>query len=122
MAVVVKIDIDGKEVPFKASAATPRIYRQMFGRDIYRDLERLTAAIDGEDPLDTVSLEIFENLSYVMAQSADPEGVPDDINAWLDQFEIFSIYAVLPRIIELWGLNSETQVISKKNSGQRKGR
>ena len=122
MAVVVKIDIDGKEVPFKASAATPRIYRQMFGRDIYRDLERLTAAIDGEDPLDTVSLEIFENLSYVMAQSADPEHVPDDINVWLDQFEIFSIYAVLPRIIELWGLNSEMQVTSKKNSGQRKGR
>ena len=122
MAVVTKIEIDGRQVPFKASAATPRIYRQMFGRDIYRDLERLTAAIDGEDPLDTVSLEIFENLSYVMAQSADPENVPDDINAWLDQFEIFSIYAVLPRIIELWGLNSETQVPSKKNSGQRKGR
>ena len=122
MAVVVKIDIDGREVPFKASAATPRIYRQMFGRDIYRDLERLTEAIDSDNPLDTVSLEIFENLSYVMAQSADPEGVPDDINAWLDQFEIFSIYAILPRIIELWGLNSETQVTSKKNSVQRKGR
>ena len=94
----------------------------MFGRDIYRDLEKLMAAIDSDDPLDTVSLEIFENLSYVMAQSADPEGVPDDINAWLDQFEIFSIYAILPRIIELWGLNSESQVASKKNSVQRKGR
>lgn len=122
MAVVVKIEIDGREVPFKASAATPRIYRQMFGRDIYRDLERLTEAIDSDNPLDTVSLEIFENLSYVMAQSADPEGVPDDINAWLDQFEIFSIYAILPKIIELWGLNSEMQVESKKNSVQRKGR
>ncbi len=122
MAVITKIEICGRQVPFKASAATPRIYRQMFGRDIYRDLEKLTAAIDSDDPLDTVSLEIFENLSYVMAQSADPEGVPDDINAWLDQFEIFSIYAILPRIIELWGLNSESQVASKKNSGQRKGR
>ena len=122
MAVITKIGIDGRQVPFKASAATPRIYRQMFGRDIYRDLEKLTAAIDSDDPLDTVSLEIFENLSYVMAQSADPEGVPDDINAWLDQFEIFSIYAILPKIIELWGINAETKVQSKKKSVQQKGR
>ena len=122
MAVITKIGIDGRQVPFKASAATPRIYRQMFGRDIYRDLERLTAAIDSDDPIDSVNLEIFENLSYVMAHSADPEGVPDDINAWLDEFEIFSIYGILPKIIELWGLNSESQVASKKKSVQQKGR
>lgn len=122
MAVVTKIDVDGHEVSFKASAATPRIYRQLFRRDIYRDLEKLTEAIDSDDPLDAVNLEIFENLSYVMARSADPENVPDDIDAWLDQFEIFSIYAILPKIIELWGLNAESQVQSKKNYIQRKGK
>lgn len=33
--------IDGKQVPFKASAAIPRIYRIKFGRDIYKDLREL---------------------------------------------------------------------------------
>ena len=34
MAVTKKIEIDGKEVTFKASAAVPRLYRIKFGRDI----------------------------------------------------------------------------------------
>ena len=37
-------------------------------------------------------------------------------NEWLDQFGTFSIYQVLPEIIELWGLNVQTQVESKKTS------
>ena len=35
------INIDGKDVEFKASAAVPRIYRLMFGRDIFRDMKRM---------------------------------------------------------------------------------
>ena len=35
------IVIDGQEVPFKASAAIPRIYRMRFHRDIYKDLRDL---------------------------------------------------------------------------------
>ena len=46
---------------------------------------------------------------------ADPQGVPDTPDEWLDQFGTFSIYQVLPEIIELWGLNVQTQVESKKN-------
>ena len=41
--------------------------------------------------------------------------VPDTPDEWLDQFGTFSIYQVLPEIIELWGLNVQTQVESKKN-------
>ena len=40
---------------------------------------------------------------------------PDTPDEWLDQFGTFSIYQVLPEIIELWGLNVQTQVESKKN-------
>jgi hypothetical protein len=47
---------------------------------------------------------------------ADPQGVPDTPDEWLDQFGTFSIYQVLPEIIELWGLNVQTQVESKKTS------
>ena len=45
MAVTKKIEIDGKEVIFKASAAVPRLYRIKFGRDIYKDLRQLEKSV-----------------------------------------------------------------------------
>ena len=42
--------------------------------------------------------------------------IPDNIDDWLDQFEMFSIYEILPEILELWGSNLVTDVASKKNS------
>ena len=60
------------------------------------------------------SLEMFENIAYIMAKHADPS-IPDTPEEWLDKFSTFSIYQVLPEIIKLWGLNVETQVESKKN-------
>lgn len=45
MGMTKKIEIDGKEVLFKASAAIPRIYRIKFQRDIYKDLSALEKAI-----------------------------------------------------------------------------
>ena len=45
MAVTKKIEIDGNPVEFKASAAIPRIYRNKFGRDVYKDLMVLNDAI-----------------------------------------------------------------------------
>ena len=74
---------------------------------------------DENDPensaLDFFSLELFEDISYIMAKHADPQSVPDTPDEWLDQFGTFSIYQVLSEIIELWGLNVQTQVESKKN-------
>ena len=58
---------------------------------------------------------LFEDISYIMAKHADPAGVPDTPDEWLDQFGTFSIYQILPEIIELWGLNVQTQIESKKN-------
>jgi len=118
MSTTTKIMIDGKEVPFKASAAIPRIYRIKFHRDIYKDLDALSKAVgDGNEEnshLDMFSLEMFENIAYIMAKHADPS-IPDTPEEWLDEFSTFSIYQVLPEIIKLWGLNVETQVESKKN-------
>lgn len=119
MAIVREIEIDGRPVKFRASAAIPRMYRNKFGRDIYRDLARLQKAMEGADSenstLDNFSLEIFESLAWLSAKHADPNNVPDDPDEWLDQFNTFSIYEILPQIIELWGLNVEQQVNAKKN-------
>jgi len=121
MSMVKKIEIDGKEVAFRASAAIPRIYRMKFQRDIYKDLAALEKAVGDNTEevsnLDMFSLEMFENIAYIMAKHADPS-IPDTPEEWLDEFNTFSIYQVLPKIIELWGLNVKVDVEAKKNFNQ----
>lgn len=125
MSLIKNLEIDGKQVPFKASAAIPRIYRIKFGRDIYKDLSGLEKAVgkDKEESssLDLFSLEMFENIAYVMAKHADTT-IPDTPEEWLDEFNTFSIYQILPQLIELWGLNVKTDVESKKNFARQSAR
>lgn len=125
MAITKNILVDGKEVPLRASAAIPRLYRIKFHRDIYKDFHALEVATKAGDPnasvLDTFSLELFENIAYIMAKHADPS-IPDTPEEWLEEFNTFSIYQVLPEIVDLWGLNIETDVESKKNSVPQNGR
>ena len=115
------IEIDGKPVVFKASAAIPRIYRIKFRRDIYKDLRLLEKSVDENDEddshLDLFSLELFENIAYIMAKHAD-SSIPDSPEEWLDEFNTFSIYQILPQLIELWGLNTEVEIDSKKKLDQ----
>jgi hypothetical protein len=119
------IEISGKPVTFRSSAAIPRIYRIKFKRDIFKDLAKLeksyrSKAQDSED-LEIDDLEIFENIAYIMAYHADPT-IPKTIDEWLDQFEMFSIYQVLPEILELWGSNLMTDVQAKKGLAEVSGK
>lgn len=103
------LEIDGKEVRFKASGSTPRRYRQAFMRDLLLDMKSLIeaykGAIEEDKPLDKVSLETFENVAYIMAKQGN-EDIPDNPDEWLDEFGIFSVYNVLPEIITLWQLSN----------------
>ncbi|MGN0278682.1 MAG: hypothetical protein ACI4C4_04935 [Lachnospiraceae bacterium] len=121
MGVRRNIEIDGKEVAFKASAAIPRIYRLKFQRDIYKDISLLEKSLgdntEEESNLDLFSLEMFENIAFIMAKHADPS-IPDEVEDWLDEFNTFSIYQVLPQLIELWGMNIKTDAEAKKNFAQ----
>ena len=118
MAIQKNITIDGIDVPFKASAAVPRLYRLKFRRDIYKDFSALkTEVTEGDENKSEIgieSLEVFENIAYIMAKHADA-AIPASPDEWLEQFNTFSIYEILPQLIDLWGLNVETQVQSKKN-------
>lgn len=122
MSMIKNIEIDGKQVAFKASAAIPRIYRMKFQRDIYKDLKALEKSIgdnsEESSNLDMFSLEMFENIAFVMAKHADAS-IPNTPEEWLDGFNTFSIYQVLPQLIELWGLNVQTDVEAKKTSSDR---
>ena len=118
MAIQKNITIDGIDVPFKASVAVPRLYRLKFRRDIYQDFAALQKSVgentEESSALDIESLEVFENIAYIMAKHANA-AIPASPDEWLEQFNTFSIYEILPQLIDLWGLNVETQVKSKKN-------
>ncbi len=125
MAVTKTISIDGIETTFRASAAVPRLYRIKFGRDIYKDLRSLEKSVgendEKESNLDMFSLEMFEDLAWVMAKHANPS-VPNSPDEWLEQYNTFSIYQILPQLIELWWLNVQTEVEAKQNFQKAAGR
>ncbi|MGI5963673.1 MAG: hypothetical protein ACOX7N_08175 [Lawsonibacter sp.] len=131
--------IDGREVPLRASASIPRLYRIKFRRDIMQDMVTIRNAVEkasrengkvdlkqaGErDETDGWSseaassipmecLEMFENVAYLMAKHADPN-VPGTVEEWLDGFDTFSIYAVFPVISEMWDENVKTMSVPAK--------
>lgn len=111
------VKIDGKDVGFKATALTPRLYRHKIGRDMIQDLQKLQTSYqkareDGE-ALTIGDLEIFENAAWIMARQYDAN-IPDNPDDWLDGFSTFSIYEILPSIWELWALNNATTAKAKK--------
>jgi hypothetical protein len=116
-----EIEIDGKMVLFRASATVPRLYRAQFKRDIFKDLMKLEGGLKknkkDSSNLPIEDLEMFENVAYIMAKHADPKQ-PNTPEAWLDQFDTFSIYQVLPEILELWDSNIHTESESKKKLAQ----
>lgn len=126
------IEIDGKDVVFAASAAIPRIYRIQFKRDIFQDMTKIEKSVKksqdkqkekqvSESDIPIEDLEMFENVAFVMAKHAAQkkgQDFPDNVYDWLDQFNTFSIYTILPEIVKLWNLNQQTQVESKKKLDQ----
>ena len=115
------VNICGQDVKFKSSASVPRLYRIKFRRDIFKDLNKLEKSFKksekSQDELQIDDLKIFENVAYIMAFHADPT-IPKTIDAWLEQFDMFSIYQILPEILSLWGENMETDIESKKESAE----
>ena len=116
------INVGGVEMRMRASALIPRLYRFRFGRDLIQDMAQLEKsykkAISVSDDADeeekqaaqlsALDLNIFENVAWAMAKNADPN-VPNDPDEWLDSIEgVFSIYDILPQIMDLWTCGLET--------------
>lgn len=121
------IKVGDKEVKMRASALIPRLYRFRFKRDMIKDMLTLKKAYkkaeelpeDATDEqieeaqLSALDLTIFENVAYVMAKHAD-NSLPENPDEWLDEFEMFSIYEVLPQILDLWNLSQVQTSLPKK--------
>ena len=113
------------ELGLKASALTPRLYRIKYGRDMIVDLNKLKkdfekvgiSAETSDDEairiqLSVFDLTVFEDITFIMARQynkAHGLPVPEDIDEWLDSMdEVFTVYEVLPSVLELWALNQMT--------------
>lgn len=122
------VNVGGTDVRMRASALIPRLYRFKFGRDMVSDMRQLqksyakAAALPDtateeerqDAQLSVLDLTIFENVAWLMAKHAD-KNVADDPDEWLDSFEgVFTIYEVLPQILELWSMNQATTSTPKK--------
>ena len=112
-----EIEICGKMVPFRSSATVPRLYRAKFKRDIFKDLSKLESSYTGKKSegkeFQIEDLEIFDEPKELSEFKSEE---------WLDQFEMFSIYEVLPQILELWGDNMQTDIAAKKGLAEVSGR
>lgn len=122
--------IDGREITFRATARTPRLYRMLTGRDMIIDMSKLRKSFieaqknkkkeNDEDVsgtfggLSTSDLIIFEDSAYVMARHANPDIEQQTADDWLDTFNMFDIYDILPEIMDLWNLNNATTSEPKK--------
>lgn len=113
------ISVGGKAVGFKATASTVKRYREKFNKDLFKDIAKLIPNMNGNMAAD--DLDCFMNIAYIMAWQYD-HTIPEDPNDWLDQFEMFDIYYVLPQIIELWGLNTQQLEKPKKKADRQSGK
>lgn len=113
------LKIGDKDVGFKATASTTKRYRQKFNRDLFKDIQALVPKVN-EENLGVKDLECFMNIAYIMAWQYD-RTIPEDPDDWLDEFEMFDIYFILPQIIELWGLNMVELEEPKKKAEEQSG-
>ena len=106
------ISIGNKQVGFKATASTPIRYEEKFGRDLLRDFQEIIPNANN-GTLGANDLNCFMKIAYIMAYQYD-NTIPADPTDWLDEFDMFDIYYVLPQIVELWGLSTTPIEKSKK--------
>lgn len=129
MEKIIEIE-EGRSLNFKASAFSPIMYNRLFhGRDFLRDMTLLKESKEKEDEAEKngkennfsmEDYELFVRIAYTFAyqglaptpattkeQKEFRERYPDAWD-WIDTFGTFSIYEILPEIVELWYANERT--------------
>jgi hypothetical protein len=101
------IEIDGKQVVFKSTAATPLRYKAQFHKDYFSEilkLEKLSKTMKSKkltdaEKLEKVDFELFYNIAWVFAKTAD-KAIKEPLD-WLDGFETFPLEEILPQLMDL---------------------
>ena len=122
---------EGRSYRCRASAYTPIQYGKLFpGHDYLRDIQAMwekNKEIEEGEPVSfsTEDYEMFVRLAYTFAYQglSDSPRVSDEQRdfikkypdpwSWLDSFDSFSIYEILPEITELWIGNEKSNIKAK---------
>ena len=97
------VNINGEEVTLKSVGTLPKMYKMYFQRDFFEDLNLLkdyayiVSALQGK-----AELNVFENVTWVMAKTADPK-LPN-LERWKSSFEEFAIKDVIEDIQNILAL------------------
>ena len=133
------VTIDGKEMTLECNALLPRNYRNIFGRDLLRDMNKLIKDIKvgreklarediennqelKEEILENINLEFVENITWLMLRAAKNENgdcindVKNTTEEWLGCMdESMAVYYVMDDVITLWiGSQKRTSIPKKK--------
>lgn len=99
------LTIDGKEVRFKSTAATPLRYKAQFGKDYFAEIMKMgdltnikTSKLSYKD-LQKVDFETFYNIIWVLAKTAKKD-IPEPLE-WLDTFDEFPLMEIIPEVQDL---------------------
>lgn len=119
----------GKTISFKASAFSPILYNRLFpGRDFLRDMSALKDSHD-KDESETLTMSDYEHfvrIAYLFAYQGLAAGIKQNQEQksflkqypepweWIDSFNTFSIYEILPQIMELW-YDNDKRIAQGKN-------
>ena len=110
------LNIDGRQVKFKSTGAFLLKYKAQFGKDAIQDIIRLSKSIDEDtkeiNSIETFDLEVFYNLVWTLAKTADPN-IPPPIE-WLDTFSEFPLIEIIPEVTDMIFSCLTSTVPSKK--------
>lgn len=110
------LNIDGRNVKFKSTGGYLLRYKSQFKRDAIQDIFKLANAINEKTReivnIDALDLEVFYNLVWTLAKTADPS-IPPPME-WLDTFSEFPLMEIIPEITDMIFSCMKSSVPSKK--------
>ena len=92
------ITIDGKDIRFKSTGATPLRYKQQFGKDFFAAIAKMSNGTKKISMAD-IDLEVFYNIAWVFAKTAD-KTIPEPLE-WFDTFDNFPIIEIVPDLQDM---------------------
>ena len=96
------LTIDGRQVLFKSTGAFLLRYKAQFQRDALQDIFKLQEVLGDNNEvkdLSALDLEVFYNLIWTLAKTADPKIEPP--MEWLDGFSEFPLMDILPELMDM---------------------
>lgn len=97
------LNIDGRDVKFKSTGATPLIYSRNFSKDFFNDLFKMNSFSELMNPkakksnkTEEIDFEVFYRIVYILAKGGNP-----DIPPMEQFFESFSTFPIIEIVSEL---------------------